>query len=160
MPSPRHYPSPLLAAPASQSCQTNTPGGLFLQTQFWDYNPATGPSNSWTIHGLWPDNCDGSYVSNCDSSRNENDIGSVLQSRGATSTLDYMNDYWCVAFVDAGGMMATDNASFSGSTSTATTHSSGRTSGTRTAPASPPLSPNATRPTSLARTLSTFSPPR
>jgi hypothetical protein len=24
-----------------------------LQTQFWDTDPVTGPSNSWTIHGLW-----------------------------------------------------------------------------------------------------------
>ena len=27
--------------------------GLLLQTQFWDTNPSTGPSNSWTIHGAW-----------------------------------------------------------------------------------------------------------
>ena len=34
-------------------CCFNAPGGLLLQTQFWDYNPATGPEDSWTIHGLW-----------------------------------------------------------------------------------------------------------
>lgn len=35
------------------TCCFNTPGGLFLQTQFWDTNPVTGPVDSWTIHGLW-----------------------------------------------------------------------------------------------------------
>lgn len=35
------------------TCCVNSPGGLFLQTQFWDTNPVTGPSDSWTIHGLW-----------------------------------------------------------------------------------------------------------
>ena len=34
-------------------CCFNAPGGSLLQTQFWDTNPASGPSNSWTIHGLW-----------------------------------------------------------------------------------------------------------
>lgn len=34
-------------------CCFNAPGGLLLQTQFWDTNPQTGPVNSWTIHGLW-----------------------------------------------------------------------------------------------------------
>lgn len=34
-------------------CCFNAPGGQLLQTQFWDTNPPTGPSNSWTLHGLW-----------------------------------------------------------------------------------------------------------
>ena len=37
----------------SNTCCFNSPGGLLLQTQFWDTDPATGPTNSWTIHGLW-----------------------------------------------------------------------------------------------------------
>lgn len=48
----------------TQSCKNTTTvkdtccfeaNGQLLQTQFWDFNPASGPSNSWTIHGLWPD---------------------------------------------------------------------------------------------------------
>lgn len=35
------------------TCCYEYPGGALLQTQFWDTNPATGPSDSWTIHGLW-----------------------------------------------------------------------------------------------------------
>lgn len=40
-------------ATTTNYCCFNYPGGLFLQTQFWDTNPPTGPSDSWTIHGLW-----------------------------------------------------------------------------------------------------------
>ncbi|KAG6910494.1 hypothetical protein DXG01_009913 [Tephrocybe rancida] len=36
---------------ASNLCCFESPGGLLMQTQFWDTNPSTGPSNSWTIHG-------------------------------------------------------------------------------------------------------------
>lgn len=78
-------------------CSTNTPGGLLLLTQFWDYSPPIGPSNSWTIHGLWPDTCTGGYDSDCDPSRNSANIASVLQSSSnpkAASALDTMNQYW------------------------------------------------------------------
>lgn len=35
------------------TCCFNYPGGQMLQTQFWDADPAVGPEDSWTIHGLW-----------------------------------------------------------------------------------------------------------
>ena len=49
----------------TNTCCSPTPGGLVLQTQFW--STYTGlekkgqllPKESWTIHGLWPDFCDG-----------------------------------------------------------------------------------------------------
>lgn len=48
----------------TDSCCSIVKGGLVLQTQFW--STWTGledegqllPQGSWTIHGLWPDNCD------------------------------------------------------------------------------------------------------
>ncbi|KAI1739550.1 ribonuclease T2 family protein [Xylaria scruposa] len=57
------------------SCCAETYGGLILQTQFW--NTYTGresqgqllPKDSWTIHGLWPDFCNGSYTQYCDLKR-------------------------------------------------------------------------------------------
>ncbi|KAJ5676530.1 uncharacterized protein N7477_002163 [Penicillium maclennaniae] len=86
------------------TCCYNYPGGALLQTQFWDTNPSTGPSDSWTIHGLWPDNCDGTYQSNCDSSRAYTNITEILKEQGRSSLLSYMDEYW----VDING----DNESF------------------------------------------------
>ncbi|KAJ5490776.1 Ribonuclease T2 [Penicillium diatomitis] len=86
------------------SCCFNYPGGALLQTQFWDTNPSTGPSDSWTIHGLWPDNCDGSYQSSCDPSRAYTNISDILLSQGRDDLLSYMQNYW----VDING----DNENF------------------------------------------------
>ena len=88
----------------SDLCCFNAPGGQLLQTQFWDTSPSTGPSNSWTVHGLWPDHCDGTYDSNCDPSRAYTNITAILQSYGRTDLLSYMNEFW----VDIDG----DNESF------------------------------------------------
>ncbi|KAH7886151.1 ribonuclease T2 [Phlebopus sp. FC_14] len=84
---PRTYPNTqaCVGLPLQYSCENVTTlvnsccnvvkGGLVLQTQIWD--TYTGleeqgqllPAESWGIHGLWPDNCDGSYDQYCDLSR-------------------------------------------------------------------------------------------
>ncbi|KAI1828666.1 ribonuclease t2 [Xylaria intraflava] len=74
-------------------CCFNAPGGTILQTQFWDTDPATGPGDSWTVHGLWPDNCDGSYESSCDRGRAYTNITAILKDK-APSTLGAMQIYW------------------------------------------------------------------
>ena len=77
--------------------------------------PSTGPSDSWTVHGLWylkllknnkndinncrPDHCDGTFDANCDASREHSDIRNILTSFGKTDLLAYMDIYW----KDSGG---------------------------------------------------------
>ena len=78
----------------ANTCCFNAPGGDLLQTQFWDTNPATGPADSWTIHGLWPDHCDGTYDSYCDPSRQYTNITAILQSYKKEELLEYMSKYW------------------------------------------------------------------
>ncbi|KAK3708119.1 Ribonuclease T2 precursor (RNase T2) [Vermiconidia calcicola] len=75
-------------------CCFNSPGGSILQTQFWDANPATGPEDSWTIHGLWPDNCDGTYEANCDDTRAYTNISAIISASGDSSLLDSMTKFW------------------------------------------------------------------
>ncbi|KAJ7286495.1 ribonuclease T2 [Mycena rebaudengoi] len=54
----------------SDLCCFESPGGLLLQTQFWDTSPPTGPNDSWTIHGKPPsDFLSVAPQNNCDPSR-------------------------------------------------------------------------------------------
>ncbi|KAL9601259.1 MAG: hypothetical protein Q9219_002664 [cf. Caloplaca sp. 3 TL-2023] len=78
----------------ADTCCFNAPGGQLLQTQFWDTNPPTGPSDSWTVHGLWPDRCDGTYDQYCDPNRQYTNISSIISAAGQTDLLNYMNTYW------------------------------------------------------------------
>lgn len=77
----------------SNACCTEVQGQV-LQVQFWDTQPATGPANHWTIHGLWPDFCDGTYSQYCDESRQYKNISCILEAAGADATLAYMQQYW------------------------------------------------------------------
>ncbi|KAL5333859.1 ribonuclease T2-like protein [Aspergillus crustosus] len=76
------------------TCCFNYPGGQMLQTQFWDADPAVGPENSWTIHGLWPDHCNGGFDQFCDSQRRYSNISLILVDAGRKDLLDEMTTYW------------------------------------------------------------------
>ncbi|KAI4141327.1 MAG: hypothetical protein L6R39_005397 [Caloplaca ligustica] len=78
----------------ADTCCFNAPGGQLLQTQFWDTNPPTGPSDHWTVHGLWPDHCDGTFDQYCDPNRQYTNISAIISAAGQTDLLNYMNTYW------------------------------------------------------------------
>ncbi|KAF2109534.1 ribonuclease T2-like protein [Lophiotrema nucula] len=128
---------PLLSCPPQNpalvdSCCVETYGGLLLSTQFWD--TYTGreeegqllPEGAWTLHGLWPDFCNGSYTQYCDLTRqydpipspNTTDgtkngtpvppytgpnIGTFLEPFGKFDLLAYMNTYWIAQNQDNAG---------------------------------------------------------
>lgn len=82
------------ASVVADTCCFNHPGGQFLQTQFWDTNPPRGPRDSWTIHGLWPDHCDGGFDQYCDDTRYYGNISSIIAAFDDPGLLDYMRVFW------------------------------------------------------------------
>ncbi|KAK2754032.1 ribonuclease T2-like [Arachnomyces sp. PD_36] len=79
---------------SQDTCCFNYPGGQFLQTQFWDAEPAYGPDDHWTIHGLWPNHCDGTFDQNCDRDRHYTNITDILNAAGREELVDFMSTYW------------------------------------------------------------------
>ncbi|THH33249.1 hypothetical protein EUX98_g895 [Antrodiella citrinella] len=79
------------------TCCFNAPGGHFLQTQFWDFDAPvqfSGPADSWTVHGLWPDHCDGSFDEFCSPERESTNITGVLEFNKEFEILAFMKKFW------------------------------------------------------------------
>lgn len=80
---------------AGDSCCFVHPGGKMLLTQFWDTHVhAGGAEEDWTLHGLWPDLCDGSFDQFCGMTPSFNNITAVLEHHGQQDLLDFMDRYW------------------------------------------------------------------
>ncbi|KAI7823039.1 ribonuclease T2 [Gamsiella multidivaricata] len=77
------------------SCCLPSMGLLLLVQQWYD---GLGPSNEFTMHGLWPDTCTGGQgpSTGCDAKRIYDNVETRLQNYpGAPSGfLDQMNTYW------------------------------------------------------------------
>ena len=105
------------------TCCTETYGGLVVATQFWDTHTGMEksgqvlPNNHWTIHGLWPDFCNGTFTQYCDLSRqydphpspktqngeedgtivnpwNGTGVDDFIKDWGRQDLLDFMNSFW------------------------------------------------------------------
>ncbi|KAF9400460.1 ribonuclease T2-like, partial [Entomortierella beljakovae] len=70
--------------------------GLVLLTQQW--YQGLGPSNEFTLHGIWPDTCSGGQgpSGGCDSTRVYSDVQTRLQNYGGkySGFMNDMNTYW------------------------------------------------------------------
>lgn len=65
-----------------------------MATQFWDYNPATGPKDLFTTHGLWSNKCGGGYEQFCNKGWAINNATAVLEEMGAYDLLKEMQYTW------------------------------------------------------------------
>ncbi|KAI0814331.1 ribonuclease Trv [Xylaria sp. FL0064] len=84
---------------AADSCCFIYPGGRLLLTQFWDEEThVDGGEEDWTLHGLWPDLCDGSYDQYCGMTPRFNNITAVLEHYDQGELIDHMNRYWLASY--------------------------------------------------------------
>lgn len=85
---------PLSCTTQKDTCCVEATNGLFLATQFWDYNPATGPDDLFTTHGLWSDRCNGTYGQYCNPDWEITNATEVLEGLGMHSLLNKMKQTW------------------------------------------------------------------
>lgn len=80
---------------STDSCCVENPGGIVLFTQLWNSDVTNSPTHSWTVHGSWPDNCDGTYGSFCNYENTSVDsVYDVLKAHGEIELVAYMNNFW------------------------------------------------------------------
>ncbi|EGV61304.1 ribonuclease T2-like [Yamadazyma tenuis] len=83
------------STPIENSCCFESPGGILLLTQFWDYYPPIGGNETFTLHGLWPNRCsaDNTYDQFCDPSLEVHNPKEILSSFDPALLSD-LEEYW------------------------------------------------------------------
>lgn len=89
-----HKYTPFSCTLDQDTCCYEATNGLFLATQFWDYNPATGPDDLFTTHGLWSDRCNGTYGQYCNPDWEIENVTEVLHDLNMDYLLAEMNTTW------------------------------------------------------------------
>lgn len=85
---------PVSCSAGQDSCCLEASNGIFLATQFWDFNPATGPADLFTTHGLWSDKCSGGYEQYCNPSWEVQNVTQTLLDLGMNDLLRKMQRTW------------------------------------------------------------------
>ncbi|KAL8367029.1 hypothetical protein RB595_007606 [Gaeumannomyces hyphopodioides] len=83
------------STPVAGDCCFIHPGGRMLLTQFWDDQVhAGGADEDWTLHGLWPDLCDGGFDQFCNLVPQYKNISAILKAQGQSELVEFMDRYW------------------------------------------------------------------
>ncbi|PVU97880.1 hypothetical protein BB561_000270 [Smittium simulii] len=80
------------SSPGVDSCCTPK-YGMMVMAYSWSHQ--IGPSDKFTIHGLWPNYCNGTYLPNagCDATRVYPAVGDMVK-KVSKETYDFMDKYW------------------------------------------------------------------
>lgn len=83
--------------PTNNDCCYENPGGVIIQAQSWGYNPAVGSSDTFTLNGILPAKCDGTFQEFCNSllTVNEKDLKEMIITQyGDQGLYDEMSSFW------------------------------------------------------------------
>lgn len=73
---------PVSCSGTNDTCCVENTFGIFMGTQFWDYEPAAGPDNLFTTHGLWSNKCAGGYGTYCNPEWEVDNVTEALLTLG------------------------------------------------------------------------------